>query len=374
MPRRSKLKRDRKAAKPPAAELFEEHAAVGEIVRQAPTAEHPALRAFKPPRLPARHQQLARHGILDANGLKIEVEQSGSAALYNRVICGDTLEVIRQIPASVVECIITSPPYWNTVDYGFEGQYGQCSYEEYLGQLLAVWSECSRVLKPNGKLCINSPIMPISKKVLGRQHTRHLKNINNDIEHSILQTIHHLHRFGLYIWQKQTTEKMFGSYPYPPNLYEQNTVEFINVFVKDGPPEKLPLAVKEESRLSDAEWMDLTKQVWNLYPEDVKRVRHPAPFPTALANRLIAMYTFRRAEELGYRGSLIMDPFCGTGATCVAARELGRNYLGIDAVPEFCIETARRSGESQHTKQIVLLKNNINRQSQIQTESPPRLL
>ena len=98
-------------------------------------------------------------------------------------------------------------------------------------ELLEVWRECERVLLPNGKLCINTPILPIPKAVMPDQHTRHLKNLNNDIEATILTQLS-LERFSLYIWQKQTTEKMFGSYPHPPNIFEQNTVEFINVLVK----------------------------------------------------------------------------------------------------------------------------------------------
>ena len=49
----------------------------------------------------------------------------------------------------------------------------------------SVWTQCARVLRPNGKLCINAPIMPIPKAVI-EQHTRHLKNIAFDIEHRIL--------------------------------------------------------------------------------------------------------------------------------------------------------------------------------------------
>ena len=259
----------------------------------------------------------------------------------NRIICGDAEGVLRRLPDGSVACIITSPPYWNFVDYGFEGQVGAGSYEEYLGDLLRVWRECERVLRPNGKLCINTPILPIPKAVMPQQHTRHLKNLNNDIEAGILEELS-LERFSLYIWQKQTTEKMFGSYPFPPNLFEQNTTEFINVYVKPGKPPVIPAAVKEASRLTETQWMNLTRQVWHLYPEDIRRANHPAPFPEALANRLIAMYTFAASEDHDFPGDTVLDPFNGTGATCVAARRLGRRYIGIDLSPDFCIEAAER--------------------------------
>jgi DNA modification methylase len=256
----------------------------------------------------------------------------------NQILCGDAADVLSTLPDEPVRLAVTSPPYWDVVDYGVDDQIGHSSYEKYLSDLLAVWRQTARVLVPNGKLCINTPIMPIPKKVMNEMHTRHLKNLNNDIEASILHDAEcPLERFSLYIWQKQTTEEMFGSYPYPPNIYENNTVEFINVLVKAGKPRKLPNAVKEESKLSQEEWLNLTMQVWPIYPEDVNRSGgHPAPFPVELPARLTAMYTFRAVPSAGFPGDVVLDMFCGTGATCVAAKAMGRRYIGIDLHPGFC--------------------------------------
>jgi site-specific DNA-methyltransferase (cytosine-N4-specific) len=63
------------------------------------------------------------------------------------------------------------------VDYEFAGQIGQEPYEVYLSRLLEVWKEAERVLIPNGKLCINTPIMPIRKDEDDSQHTRVIKNL-----------------------------------------------------------------------------------------------------------------------------------------------------------------------------------------------------
>ena len=80
--------------------------------------------------------------------------------------------------------------------------------EDYLSDLLKVWREAHRVLVPNGKLCINTPIVPVPKKVLNDTHTRHLKNLNNDIEATILNDKRiAFQRFSLYIWLKQTSVK-----------------------------------------------------------------------------------------------------------------------------------------------------------------------
>lgn len=275
----------------------------------------------------------------------------------NKITCGDAVKVLRRVPDRCVALIVTSPPYWNQADYGVDGQIGQTDYETYLSDLLPVWAEAQRVLIPNGKLAIVTPIMPIRKAIINNQHTRHLKNINNDIEQNILRNVRSLKRYSLFVWQKQTTVKMFGSYPYPPNLYEDNTIEFINVFVNDGPPPQVPANAKEASKLSQEEWLNLTMQTWPIYPEDVKRSGgHPCPFPVVLPQRLALMYTFRRVPEVGFAGDIVLDMFNGTGASCVAARATGRNYIGIDLNPDFCSIARQRVAREETDPYAIMLE------------------
>ena len=263
--------------------------------------------------------------------------------MIDEVVCGDALQVLREIPDSCVALAVTSPPYWNAVDYGVHGQIGQSTYEEYISDLLQVWRETRRVLIPNGKLAIVTPILPIPKSQNSTQHTRHLKNIAFDIEAAILQSDIRLHRYGLFVWKKQTTKKMFGSYPFPPNIYEDNTVEFINVYVKDGAPPALSMEAKQPSVLSQAEWRNLSMQVWPMYPEDVKRAGgHPAPFPTVLPLRLIRMFTFASCPEQDFAGDIVLDMFNGSGASTLAAKAAGRRWIGIDLNREYCAHAIRR--------------------------------
>jgi DNA modification methylase len=278
-------------------------------------------------------------------------------------MCGDAREVLRQLPEGCVALAVTSPPYWNTVDYAVEGQIGQCSYEAYLAELVEVWRETERVLLPNGKLAIVTPILPIPKAVMPEQHTRHLKNLAADTEHTILAQIPGLQRYSLFVWQKQTTVKMFGSYPYPPNIFEDNTIEFINVFVKAGAPIGVPKAVKEANRLTQEQWLNLSMQVWPMYPEDTRRAGgHPCPFPVVLPQRLALMYTFGAVPEADFEGDLVLDMFCGTGATCVAAAALGRTHLGIDLNPDFCrLAEHRLATERVDPRAILLARANVRR-------------
>ncbi len=261
-----------------------------------------------------------------------------SGSCVDQITCGDAAATLRELPPDSVHLVVTSPPYWNLIDYGADGQIGQSPYDQYLMDLLAVWREVHRVLIPNGKLCINTPIVPIPKKQMNESHTRHLKNLNNDIEASILNDEHlRFERYSLFVWQKQTSVKMFGSYPFPPNLYEDNTIEFINVLVKPGRPRKLSKTIKEASRLSQRHWLNLTMQVWPIYPKDVARAgAHPAPFPVVLPQRLILMYTFKAVPSEGFSGDIVLDPFNGTGATCIAARSSGRRFIGIDISEDYC--------------------------------------
>jgi DNA modification methylase len=249
----------------------------------------------------------------------------------DRMFTGHAAEVLARFPDGGIDLVVTSPPYWTAVEYG-AGAGPWPSYEAYLADLQRVWVQCARVLRPNGKLCINAPILPIPKALI-RQHTRHLKNIAFDIERDILADTD-LARFALFVWQKQTSKMMFGSYPHPGNILENNTIEFVNVYVKPGPPPKFAPAAKAANRLTRAEWLDLTQQIWFIYPEDVLRNgNHPAPFPAKLPARLIRLYSYGAAD--GFPGEIVLDPFAGTGTTCAVAKSMRRRFVGIDIDPRY---------------------------------------
>lgn len=181
-----------------------------------------------------------------------------------------------ELPDNSVQLVVTSPPYFNIKDYSLDGyqkdkrsekirgQIGDIAdYKKYVNEMLQVWKECERVLKSNGKLVVNTPLMPMFKKVLDTHFNRHIFDINSDIENSILNNTG-LFLLDIYIWNRTNPSKklIFGSYPYPRNFYAQNTIEFITVYVKDGPSENnLPKDIKEKSKLTEKEWVEFTKQI-----------------------------------------------------------------------------------------------------------------
>ena len=321
----------------------------GQIQSRLPSADLPQSRIVK-----------AEGGRPDAT-VHDDRHSSGPLSLeevLDRILCGDAARVMARLPSGSVACAITSPPYWNMVDYGCQGQLGGGSYAHYRDELKKVWREVARCLQPNGKFALNVPPMPVRKEVsrqaFGKTHTRFLLDLYADLRGDILSSTD-LIAYSLYVWEKQTTEKMFGSYPYPPNLYERNYIEFVAVFVRPGAPPKVPAEAKARARLTQAQWLDLTKQIWWMYPENVGRKSgHPAPFPEALPNRLVNMYSFPAVPEVGYRGDVILDPFNGWGTTCVAAKRLGRHYIGVELSPEFCRHAAARVAGTPFAPRVML--------------------
>jgi DNA modification methylase len=274
-----------------------------------------------------------------------------SADIVDRLFTGHAADVMATFPDGSVDLVVTSPPYWTAVEYD-QGESPWASYDAYMADMQLVWNQCARVLRPNGKLCINAPIMPIPKAVI-EQHTRHLKNIAFDIEHNILAETD-LERYSLFVWQKQTSKMMFGSYPYPGNIIENNTIEFINVYVKPGKPPKFDADVKEGNELTRTEWLDLAQQVWFMYPEDVKRDGdHPAPFPEKLPARLMRLYTY--AAVARFQGEIVLDPFVGTGTTCAVAKSMGRRYIGIDINPQYVKIAEKRVRDARGFEPLLLV-------------------
>lgn len=265
---------------------------------------------------------------MDLAALGGDIDGSGNITLIN----DDVIAGMSGIPDESVNLIVTSPPYWTAVEYDQNDSLPVQKYDEYIDWMGSVWSDCFRVLQPNGKLVINTPIMPIPKSVI-KQTPRHLKNIFVDVESWILNHTD-FNRYSLYIWQKQTSKAMFGSYPHPPNILENNTTEFIAVYVKPGAPRKMSRAAKDENLLKQYEWMDLTQQLWFMYPADVKRgASHPAPFPQKLPARFMKMYSFGASKD--YEGDVVLDPFNGAGTTAAVAKMLRRRCIGIELSPNY---------------------------------------
>lgn len=252
-----------------------------------------------------------------------------------------------EVPDEAVDLIVTSPPYFNIKDYTKDGyqkiskaerhinQLGDIDdYQIFINELLKVWNECERVLKPNGKMIINTPLMPMKKADYLTHYNRHIFDLNSDIQQSILrQEETKIFLYDVYIWDRANPSKklMFGSYPYPRNFYAQNTSEFVTVYVKDGKPiNDSPREVKEASRLTEEEWVEFTKQVWRIpVPgrDDIAFGKHSALMPEEIVYRCVRLFT--------YVDDVVLDPFAGSGTTLKVAKEAKRNFIGYEVMSNY---------------------------------------
>jgi site-specific DNA-methyltransferase (adenine-specific) len=229
-----------------------------------------------------------------------------------------------------VHLVITSPPYWNLKRYNDSpAQMGHINdYEEFLSELSKVWREVHRILVPGGRLvCVVGDVC-LSRKENGRHLVMPL--------HADIQVL--CRKIGLdnlnpIIWHKisnakfeaNTSAKFLGK-PYEPNAIIKNDIEFILMQRKPG-GYRQPSEIQRKLSMIPKDKFDLWfSQIWNITGESTRE--HPAPYPLELADRLVRMFSFV--------GDVILDPFCGSGTSMLAAMQSGRNSIGIEIDPEYC--------------------------------------
>jgi len=283
------------------------------------------------------------------------------------IIIGDSRKM-DAVDDESVHLIVTSPPYWQLKDYGSKQQIGyNDSYQDYINNLNLVWNECYRVLHKGCRLCVNIGDQFARSVYYGRYK---IIPIRTEII-KFCETIV-FDYMGAIIWQKVTTcnttggATIMGSFPYPRNGIVKLDYEFILIFKKLGKPLKVSKQIKEESKLSKEEWNQYFYGHWNFSGE--KQNQHLAPFPEELPKRLTKMFSFV--------GDTILDPFLGSGTTCLAALNLSRNSIGYEINPEYQETIKKRLQENvsvfEKDSQVSIIKQRLEKENfQKEIESLP---
>jgi site-specific DNA-methyltransferase (adenine-specific) len=215
-----------------------------------------------------------------------------------------------ELPDNSVHLMVTSPPYNVQKEYDDD-----LTLEEYEALLHTVFTETHRVLSNGGRACIN-----IAN--LGRKPYLPINALVTDIMLEI-----GFYMRGEIIWDKGSSagsSTAWGSWMSAGNPVLRDVHEYILVFSKGSFSRS---SHDQISTIERDEFLEWTKSVWTFPTVSAKKIGHPAPFPLELPLRLISLYSFQ--------GDIILDPFCGSGTTCQAAKQLNRRYLGYEVNPEY---------------------------------------
>lgn len=258
-----------------------------------------------------------------------------SPAVVDTLFHGDArMMTEHQVADGSVALVVTSPPYFAGKEYETDLAAGHVpgSYSEYLEMLAEVFSVCVDKLESGGRIAINVAN-------LGRKPYR---SLSADVI-AILQDELGLLLRGEVIWQKAKGAGgscAWGSYMSPQNPVLRDVTERVVIASKGrfdramSRSERTAKGLPSKATIESEEFLEATLDVWTIPSESARKIGHPAPFPIALPQRLIELYT--------YESDLVLDPFIGSGTTAVAALETGRHYVGFDTDDEYVAMARKR--------------------------------
>lgn len=273
----------------------------------------------------------------------------------NKIYNTDALSGLKQLPDNSIDCVVTSPPYFQMRDYGianvewgdgWSGQLGQEPTRElFVAHLIEIFNECQRVLKPSGTLWVN---------LADSYKNKTLCNIPNKFADEMINSGWYLR--NEIIWHKPSCipsaakdrfcnnfEKLFfftksAKYDFNQQFepYAKSTLKRYeypmsgngkNEVYKDisgAPCDKIMKANPNGRNM---------RTVWTI-PFEGSKEGHFAMFPS----KLIEIPILAGSPE----GGIVLDPFMGGGTTAIVTKRTGRNYIGFELNPEYIDIALRR--------------------------------
>ncbi len=321
-------------------------------------------------------------------------EKTDIESLRDTILCGDALEILCSLPSESLQMCVTSPPYYGLRDYGVSGQIGsELSPHEYISRLTVVFREVRRILKKDGTLWLNigdsyagsgkgAWDKPIAERKKNKQiyhfyttdSTSAIPKVWDGIKQKDMIGIPWMLAFALrsdgwylrsdIIWEKP------NCLPEPVKDRPTKSYEHLFLFAKSCRYYYDQMAIMEEvadstvrrykSGVSDTNkyasfsktqklfrgrthsemsLMRNKRDVWRISTNQQKIEGHFAVFPEKLVEPCILAGSGE--------GSIILDPFIGSGTTGVVAKRLNRHFIGIDLNPQYCEMARSRITETE---------------------------
>lgn len=262
-------------------------------------------------------------------------------------------ETMPELKSGSVALTVTSPPYWNAIDYdshaadggvaNYRTREGFVAYEDYLDLMQRVFTEVLRVTKPGGfcAVVIGTVLQKGKHYPVPFGFTGKMVEAGWDFHQDIIwhKTTAGVKRAGVTIQQ-----------PYPGYYYPNIMTEYILVFRKPGPPiYRDANGAKEVSEfpIDRLFTMDIANNIWHIAPVPPRTIEHPCPFPEEIPQRLISKYS--------YVGDLVLDPFVGSGQTTKVAFQMGRSVVGYDVIAEYVALAEARLCEPSRIRELQLI-------------------
>ena len=252
---------------------------------------------------------------------------------------------MQQVADNSIALTVTSPPYWNAIDYDLHAengngvhyrqreytQFGE-SYEQWLAQIKDAFAEVYRTTIDGGFCAI-----VVGTILKDRKHYP----APFDLTAKMMGIGWHFHQD--IIWNKVTGGvKRAGSFiqrPKPGYYYPNIMTEYILIFRKGelrrrGTEETLPI--------DEVFKRDIANNIWHIAPIPPRTINHPCPYPDEIVRRLVLLYS--------QSGDEILDPFLGSGQTARVALAHARKVVGYDIEQHYIDLAISRLNETSRRK------------------------